>query len=255
MAHSKIDFAAERLLEDHTITNPLPPKLPVALISDSGILLRGLQHLLHGTQFDSVEAFPSRDSSGGKLLACNTALVVIDANQDVGRVLELVRSVREHAPATKIVALADQLDLRLVRLGLEAGVDGFCHTASRRNALVKCLELIMLGEATLPSATVRSLFTKLSRTVSRTPECNNLEAPKSLASTRHNLSVREAEVLNCLMEGAPNKIIARKLDLAEATVKVHVKAVLRKIGAANRTQAAMWATGRLRAGGAASINA
>ncbi len=47
------------------------------------------------------------------------------------------------------------------------------------------------------------------------------------------------------MEGEPNKIIARKLHVAEATVKVHVKAILRKIGATNRTQAAMWAMDHL----------
>ncbi len=43
------------------------------------------------------------------------------------------------------------------------------------------------------------------------------------------------------MEGTPNKLIARKLHVTEATVKVHVKAILRKIGVANRTQATMWA--------------
>jgi two-component system nitrate/nitrite response regulator NarL len=52
-------------------------------------------------------------------------------------------------------------------------------------------------------------------------------------------------VLNCLRDGSPNKIIARKLDVTEATIKVHVKALLRKIGAANRTQAAMWAAEHL----------
>jgi two-component system nitrate/nitrite response regulator NarL len=59
------------------------------------------------------------------------------------------------------------------------------------------------------------------------------------------LSTRESQILNCLTEGAPNKVIARKLDVAEATVKVHIKAILRKIGATNRTQAAMWATAHL----------
>ena len=59
------------------------------------------------------------------------------------------------------------------------------------------------------------------------------------------LSNREAEILHCLMQGAPNKIIARQLDVAEATVKVHVKAILRRISVANRTQAAMWAVEHL----------
>jgi two-component system, NarL family, nitrate/nitrite response regulator NarL len=67
---------------------------------------------------------------------------------------------------------------------------------------------------------------------------------KAVAEGRkaHNLSPRESEVLDCLMQGAPNKIIAWKFGLTEATVKVHLKAILRKLGAKNRTQAAVWAT-------------
>jgi two-component system, NarL family, nitrate/nitrite response regulator NarL len=57
-----------------------------------------------------------------------------------------------------------------------------------------------------------------------------------------------------LREGAPNKLIARKLDITEATIKVHVKAILRKIGAANRTQAAMWASQRLPRPGVSTLN-
>jgi two-component system nitrate/nitrite response regulator NarL len=63
------------------------------------------------------------------------------------------------------------------------------------------------------------------------------------------------EVLDCLRDGSSNKVIALKLDVAEATIKVHVKAVLRKIGASNRTQAAMWATAHLRTKGKAALNA
>jgi DNA-binding NarL/FixJ family response regulator len=55
------------------------------------------------------------------------------------------------------------------------------------------------------------------------------------------LSPREAEVLSRLANGESNKLIARTLNIADATVKVHVKALLRKIGVINRTQAALWA--------------
>ncbi len=48
------------------------------------------------------------------------------------------------------------------------------------------------------------------------------------------------------MNGEPNKVIARQFDVTESTIKVHVKAILRKIGAANRTQAAMWAFDRMK---------
>ena len=56
------------------------------------------------------------------------------------------------------------------------------------------------------------------------------------------LSPRELAILRCLINGNSNKCIARKIDIAEGTVKVHVKAILRKIRAQNRTQAAIWAT-------------
>ena len=56
----------------------------------------------------------------------------------------------------------------------------------------------------------------------------------------HLLSPREKLILRCIIEGDSNKCIARKIDIAEATVKVHVKAILRKIGVQNRTQAAIW---------------
>jgi DNA-binding NarL/FixJ family response regulator len=55
------------------------------------------------------------------------------------------------------------------------------------------------------------------------------------------LSQREAEILQLLIRGCINKVIAHRLSIAEATVKVHLKAILRKTGMANRTQAAIWA--------------
>ena len=58
---------------------------------------------------------------------------------------------------------------------------------------------------------------------------------------RHGLSEREEQVLRDLVRGLPNKMIARKRDMAEATVKVHMKSILRKLRVANRTQGAIWA--------------
>ena len=55
------------------------------------------------------------------------------------------------------------------------------------------------------------------------------------------LSQREGQVLCWLMDGASNKVIARELQLTETTVKAHIKGVLRKVRASNRTQAAIWA--------------
>jgi len=66
--------------------------------------------------------------------------------------------------------------------------------------------------------------------------------PISSDATRNlGLSDREKQILQCLVEGFANKLIARRLEIAEATVKVHIKGLLRKINVSNRTQAAIWA--------------
>ena len=96
-------------------------------------------------------------------------------------------------------------------------------------ALNLALQLVILGE---------NLF------LATGPVASGIRAaPPSTPATASTsrLSAREAEILRCIRSGASNKVIARELDVAEATVKVHVKSVLRKIEVSNRTQAAIWA--------------
>jgi two-component system nitrate/nitrite response regulator NarL len=142
------------------------------------------------------------------------------------------------------VVLADQFDLSFVRLGHEASVDGFCLAAASPEVLTKSFELIMLGETVVPSVVLRSIM--IGAAPRRDERLQDNTAEPDLSDMKScKLSAREMEILGCLREGAPNKLIARKLKITEATIKVHVKAILRKIGASNRTQAAMWASQRL----------
>ena len=62
-----------------------------------------------------------------------------------------------------------------------------------------------------------------------------------LSNGQANLTERERQTLQCLANGDSNKLIARRLDISEGTVKVHLKTLMRKIAAGNRTQAALWA--------------
>jgi two-component system nitrate/nitrite response regulator NarL len=180
-------------------------------------------------------------------------LVIVDANQTTGRVLEVVRPVNEQFPQARIVARAGQFDLSFVRSGHRAGVNGFCLAASASNVLIKSLELVMLGETVLPFEALRSFLVTASRNREQ-PNQGTLTEPKLSDLNACELSAREAQILECLREGAPNKVIARKFNVTEATVKVHVKAILRKIGAANRTQATNWASQRVTRRGGASAN-
>lgn len=220
------------------------PRVTIALIGENSLIRRGFQHILSGSPFVLAEETLIAGPMQSRFWDEPPALFLVNANQDGGHVATVARQVKEAHPQARVVALADHFDAHFVGLGLAAGVDGFCLTASSREVLIKSLELIMLGETIVPSTMVRSF---LAQAAQRIPQLQDSVGSKFDPSDLRDfrLSAREAEVLNCLREGSPNKIIARKLDVTEATIKVHVKALLRKIGAANRTQAAMWAAEHL----------
>ena len=147
---------------------------------------------------------------------------------------------KAHAPAARFVILADAFDPGTVSAAWGAGVHGFCLSTHNQDVLVKSLELVMLGEPVLPATIVLPIAGIDAHNTHRESAGDSMVENANGHQSR-KLSCREAEILTCLTEGAPNKVIARKLNLSEATVKVHVKAILKKIGACNRTQAALWA--------------
>ena len=220
------------------------PTVTTVLVCDNALLRIGLLDILRETPFAPAVATSISNLAVVQDMPLEPALVLIEASQNISCLLEVVRRVREQAPQARIVALADRFDLDLVRLSHEAGVNGFCSAVSAPAVLTTSLELIMLGESVLPFQVVRSIMDQAPQT--QEPSLQNKSVEPSLyGATTCKLSAREAQILGCLKEGAPNKLIARKLDITEATIKVHIKAILRKIGVANRTQAAMWATAHL----------
>ncbi len=69
----------------------------------------------------------------------------------------------------------------------------------------------------------------------------NLKYTEDVSGSLNNLTPRQQEVLDCLCKGRSNKLIGRYLDMQESTVKVHVRQIMRKLGAVNRTQVALFA--------------
>jgi two-component system nitrate/nitrite response regulator NarL len=251
MAEQVTPFNAHQALRaSHQSGHPVPTVTTV-LLCDNSLLRSGLQSILGGGLFAPAVTASTADATQVQDVASGSALVLIEASQSIRHLLEVVRRVREQSPKARIVALADRFDLDFVRLGHQAGVDGFCSVAGDHEVLIKSLELVMLGEPLIPSGVLRSIADRAFDCPQQPPLEHGSEEPNSPDLMGCKLSTRETQILNCLRQGAPNKAIARRLDVAEATVKVHIKAILRKIGVANRTQAAMWATTHLPPRGAA----
>jgi two-component system nitrate/nitrite response regulator NarL len=245
MTVQTIKLVPKPTLQTKDQASRLETTVATALICKSSLLRSGLQQILRGTPFVLAGADAVTGSQVIHDVAPEPALVIIEANQDTSRMLEAVRGAKQQSPEARVVVLLDQVDLSFVRLGHEAGVDGFCGAASSSEVLIKSLELVMLGESVLPSAMVHSLLRGMVPSPEQPLQNDTVAEPKLSNLRECKLSVREAQILGCLMQGSPNKIIARNLDITEATIKVHVKAILRKTGVANRTQAAIWATEHL----------
>jgi two-component system nitrate/nitrite response regulator NarL len=226
-------------------TSGIGSEVTTSLICDNTLLRSGLQRVLSGTPFVVAEGGPAANPESIRRNAQEPKLIILAVSQPSPHTPETVRQIKDHHPAARIVLLADHLDLGTVTQGREAGVNGFCLTSTSREVLITSLELVMLGESMVPGAVVRSILDGIAVIPEPEPASEVQNQPKASDAGSRSLSAREAEILSSLMEGTPNKLIARKLHVTEATVKVHVKAILRKIGAANRTQAAMWAQGHL----------
>jgi two-component system nitrate/nitrite response regulator NarL len=137
-----------------------------------------------------------------------------------------LRALREVFPTARIVVLADDLSVDVLRAAMGGGADGFLIKTVSPEALIQSLQLIMLGEKVFPTNLAAMLL-----------DMNAISPQHSV----RGLSPREQEILQALVTGASNKMIANKLGITEATVKVHLKTLLRKIDVNNRTQAAIWA--------------
>jgi two-component system nitrate/nitrite response regulator NarL len=214
------------------------------LICKNPLRRAGLKHLLADTPFTVSNTVIDETLPSQSHLVAQPALIIVDASNSSEDVLEIIRLLKVRQPDARVVVVADQFDVSFVRQGFAAGVDGFCLTTSHRDVLIKSLELVMLSEKILPGALVRPMLNETASN-SKRDQARPMAEPLPLDPEMRKLSNREAEILRCLMHGEPNKVIARKLEVTEATIKVHVKAILRKIGAANRTQAAIWATEHL----------
>jgi len=200
---------------------------PVAVfpICASPLLRAGLEKTLTDVGFAVHRDVIDEHSGLPEAPAGAPVLFIIDASFAEGAV-DLIKKVKAHVREAKIVLLADHFDPSFVSAAWKAGADGFCLTTHPHDVFVKSLELVMLGESILPCNVALAIATEHAADV-------HLE--------RGKLSHREVEILCLLKEGSPNKVIARRLNLSEATVKVHIKAILRKVGVCNRTQAALWA--------------
>lgn len=207
--------------------------LSTVVVGKNSLAREGLRRILSEDKFTvnaSIE-------SGTCLLdhsanADSPNLIIVDSCEpdQIGAELELFKN---GYPNARRVVLSDTFRLNDVIDAFKSGADGYIVKEISCEALLESLRLVAMGEKVMPSQLARHLLDMSSEAPAAQPTRN--------ADVARILSEREIMTLRYLLMGHPNKIIARRLEISEATVKVYVKAILRKLRVSNRTQAAIWA--------------
>jgi two-component system, NarL family, nitrate/nitrite response regulator NarL len=207
--------------------------MTVVVLEPNSIYRAGLLQVIRQAGFRNCLALASAEEVATSLPSDHGALLFLaDLGSDQDSMATGVNLLRQTYAKSLIVLVSDAFDDRQLASALRVGADGFIMKLISPEALVKSLEVVMLGQHVFPTQLLETLRRHHNETEPGWPD---------LRRALESLSQREADVLKHLSLGNANKIIARRFGIAEATVKVHVKAILRKLGARNRTEAAIWA--------------
>lgn len=200
------------------------------LISANDISREGLAFFLRSEGFELFSSISGIEHLD--VTRTDSYLAVIDDPEPAGQI-EAVDGVLACSPNAKVVILAEAFNLETMLACFRAGAHGYIVKTMRSQPMMASLRLVALGEKVMPSVLIDNL--------DRRPASHPAKFSTDYELDSANLSPRERDVLCGLMAGYSNKLIARQLTVCEATIKVHVKAILRKLKVCNRTQAAIWA--------------
>jgi DNA-binding NarL/FixJ family response regulator len=197
------------LVDDHTLFREglamlMARDFPMLQLSEAGSLAEALVHLQGEARAE---------------------LVLLDLALPDSQGLDGLARVRELAPEAKVLVLSADESSGTVIAAIDGGAAGFIPKTASASALCAALQVVLAGGVSLPPSVV-STGTRAGGAL-----------PSQQATDALGLSPRQLEVLALLIDGRPNKLICRQLDLSESTVKTHLAAIFRKLDVNTRTQA------------------
>jgi two-component system nitrate/nitrite response regulator NarL len=256
------------------------PTVPIGtvLVGLNVLLREGLARILSAADFHILASASGVDDPVlSSLPQEQPILLIIDVSDDFDAALAQIVTFKHRYPAGRVAVLAHQHQLTHMVSAFRLGANAYLVKVTTCDTFIKSLELVMLGVTLLPPEILTFISDQQDRSrnggaagqsgravddeddaddghaddgddgggdddcemVGIEVGTNEHVSPRSSYTPR--LSARQQSILHCLIQGDSNKTIARKMAIAEATVKVHVKAILRRIRVHNRTQAAIWA--------------
>ena len=221
-----------------------PPRIRLLLVDDHSLFRRGLKALLDQDERFEVSAEAGDVGEALRQLAKDAPDVILLDNHLPGvRGVAAIPTLKEAAPRARVLMLTVSEDAQDLSAALQAGADGYLLKTVESDQLCEAIVKALDGDSVVSP----EMMTKLVSAFRTRPAPDSTPAPLEppVASLEQEalqtLSPRERETLLLIAGGSSNKLIARELDIAETTVKIHVQHILRKLGLSSRVQAAVYA--------------
>jgi len=207
--------------------------ISVLLIDDHTLFRSGVRSLLQRNERFAVVGEAADGVEGVKrALQLRPDVILLDLNMPGMSGVETLQLLLQDRPDAAVLMLTVSEEAEDLAAALQAGARGYLIKNIDADYLIRAVERAAAGESVLAESMAGKLFAHVQRGGAKAP---------ALVSELDKLTPREREILACLARGESNKLIARVLDLAESTVKIHVQNILKKLGLTSRVQAAVFA--------------
>ncbi len=209
-------------------------KLRIFLIDDHNLFRSGVKALLvRQSDFEVVGEAADGLEGLKRAKQLKPDVVLLDLNMPGISGREAVKMLVEELPQTQVLMLTVSEDAEDLIDTLKSGARGYLLKNIDADYLVESIRRAARGEAVMSPQMTSKLVQGL--------QANGREVELPRASAKDKISPRERDILALLARGASNKEMARELQLAESTIKIHVQNILRKLNLSSRVQAAVYA--------------
>ncbi len=210
-----------------SIISTTGPTVKLLIVDDHGLVREGLKAILGQSdlQAQCLEAWDEASIWQQITQHADIDLVLLDIQLPGLSGMELLKRIVKDRPQLPIIMLSADHDSDTVSQALQLGASGFMPKSSLNQVLISAIRLVVAGGVYIPPEALLKSNTK-------PPTIKPAVSLESLGLTN-----RQVDVLRLLLKGMSNKLISRQIDLAEATVKIHIRGILRALNVTTRTEA------------------
>jgi two-component system response regulator DevR len=206
-------------------------KNKILIVDDHEVVRLGLKSMLENYPgFEVVGEAGNAKDAIQQVILHKPDIVLMDIRLPGTSGIEATEEITSKHPNVKVIMLTSYAEDEMLFSAIKAGASGYVLKQVNMEDLVKSIEAVARGEASLDPAVTQRIFQEVRKAVK-----------DEEASAFSNLSQQEKMVLKLVAEGKTNRVIAQKLYLGEGTVRNYVSSILSKLGVSNRAEAAAFA--------------